>query len=102
MKQKQWKGSMLFVQHARRNIIGKHGLRITFHAWKTHAVTEKDARRKEHLITKVRLARLVSVLFSVWRRQSQVGMKETLIAHERAVADQVRAKIFEQMELERD
>lgn len=102
VRQRQWKSSQTFVQHARRRCIGRSSLCAAVQAWRSHVASEKDARSKEHLAGRLRLARLANVLFGAWRRQAQLAYKETLVAHERAVADQVRSKLFEQMELERE
>eukprot|EP00928_Gymnodinium_smaydae_P070038 TRINITY_DN53980_c0_g1_i1.p1 TRINITY_DN53980_c0_g1~~TRINITY_DN53980_c0_g1_i1.p1 ORF type:complete len:626 (+),score=111.09 TRINITY_DN53980_c0_g1_i1:68-1879(+) len=100
-QQRQLKGSLLLVQRTRRGLTGRCALARTLAAWRSVATGEKADRWQQVLTERIDCKRLLGYAVGTWRRHVQAAWKERLVAHERAAADTVRAKIFEQMEMER-
>lgn len=98
---KQVKDAFSLAQSARRRLVGRFSLVGAWMAWRHAAASGKDERLQQAVAEKLSSKRLLGHLFGVWRYHSQSGWRERLIAHERAAADTVRAKLFEQMESER-
>ncbi|CAE7577147.1 Poc5 [Symbiodinium natans] len=100
-KQKQVKESFALSTRVRQNFLARLAFERAFRSWQAHAAQAKEEQLQNKLASHQQGLRLVSALFSSWRQDAQSGIRERLIAHERAAAAAVRAKLFEQMETER-
>lgn len=101
LKQKQLNRSFLLVQKTRKSVTGRFALEGTLRAWRAAAAAGKDERLQTLLADKVHFLRLSQSVFGFWRSLSQTASREAHIAHERAVAEMVRCKLFESNEQER-
>eukprot|EP00931_Biecheleriopsis_adriatica_P008433 TRINITY_DN10961_c0_g1_i1.p1 TRINITY_DN10961_c0_g1~~TRINITY_DN10961_c0_g1_i1.p1 ORF type:complete len:616 (+),score=131.40 TRINITY_DN10961_c0_g1_i1:214-1848(+) len=101
VKQKQVNRSLCLTQRVRQNLICRLAVEKTFISWRRAVTETKDERLQDLLASKSRSSHMLGCLFSVWRHLTQSSWRERLIAHERAAADTIRAKLFEQMEDER-
>jgi len=101
MKQRQLKGSIMFLMRARGTLAGRYALELSLRAWSATTAASKDARLQTLLTTRICLIRLRSIAFNTWRRKAQEQHREAVVLHERAVAESVRCKLVEQMEVER-
>eukprot|EP00930_Biecheleria_cincta_P027079 TRINITY_DN19025_c0_g1_i1.p1 TRINITY_DN19025_c0_g1~~TRINITY_DN19025_c0_g1_i1.p1 ORF type:complete len:660 (+),score=112.40 TRINITY_DN19025_c0_g1_i1:90-1982(+) len=99
---KQVKDALGLMQSTRRRLAGRFFLESSWRAWRHEAASGKDQRLQQLVAEKLSSKRSLGRLFGVWRHHSQACWRERLIAHERAAADTVRAKLFEQMESERN
>lgn len=101
LKQRQLKDSLVILQRARSGTVGRCGLERALCAWRCAAAGEKNDRLNCRLAAKLHRKRLAVLGFGAWRRHAQLTSKDKLVVHERATADMVRAKLFEEMEMER-
>eukprot|EP00439_Symbiodinium_sp_Y106_P058555 s2476_g8.t1 len=101
LKQKQVKESFALSTRVRQNFFARLAFERAFRSWQAHAVQMKEEQLQNKLASYQQGQRLVAALFTSWRQDVQSGSRERLIAHERAAAGAVRAKLFEQMENER-
>jgi len=101
LKQRQLKDSLVMLQRARSSSVGRCGLERALCAWRCAAAGAKNDRLNCRLAAKLRRKRLAVLAFGAWRRHAQLTSKDKLVVHERATADMVRAKLFEEMEMER-
>jgi hypothetical protein len=100
-KQRQLKDTLGLLQRARTGVVGRCVQERALCAWKMVARTEKNVRLNERLALKLRSQKLSVSAFGTWWHHVQAAASGKLVAHERATADMVRAKLFEQMEMER-
>jgi len=100
-KQKQFKSAVTFTGHVRQNLLGRLAFENGFHSWQARAAESKSNQLQDLLAKKLYAVHTSSNVFGAWRHVSQTSSREKLLAHERASAGAVRAKLFEQMELER-
>lgn len=100
-KQRQLKDSLSLLQRARRGLVGRCAQERVICAWKAVAAAEKDSRLNQLLAAGLHCKRSAAQLFGAWRRLAHLAAMDKSVSHERATADMVRAKLFEQMELER-
>jgi centrosomal protein POC5 len=101
LKQKQLKETMTLLQRARNGVVGRCIQERAICAWRVAARAHKENRIKSRLTRKVRDQHFMLVSFGAWRNQVQTAASSKLVAHERATAELVRTKLFEQMEAER-
>lgn len=101
LKQRQLKDALGLLQRARRGVVGKCAQERVMCAWKAAAAAEKDSRMNDLLAGGLHRKRSAAQLFGAWRRLAHVTAMEKTVSHERATADMVQAKLFEQMEAER-
>jgi len=102
IKQRKVKESLSLLHRARRGLVGRCALEVAWRTWRSVAAASKDERIHSLLSDKVRTTRLLGHTFSSWRRHTQLQQKEALVAHERAAAETVRARLFEKLESERE
>jgi len=100
-KQRQVKSSLSLLQHTRRNLTGRCCLEAALLTWRACLAAEKDARLQALLAAKVRRSRLSGLTFASWRQQAQLARSDAAVARERAAAETVRCKLFEEMEQDR-
>jgi len=101
LKQRQLKDALGLLQRARRGWFGRCAQERVILAWKASVAAAKDSRTKELLAAGLFGKRSAAQLFGAWRRMAHFAAVERVVSHERATADMVRAKLFEQMESER-
>eukprot|EP00434_Breviolum_minutum_P027147 symbB.v1.2.024010.t1/scaffold2242.1/size84735/2 len=101
LKQKQFKSAVTFTGHVRQNLLGRLAFENGFQSWQARAAESKSNQLQDLLAKKLYAVHTSSNVFGAWRHISQTSSREKLLAHERASAGAVRAKLFEQMELER-
>eukprot|EP00927_Polykrikos_kofoidii_P078375 TRINITY_DN75204_c0_g1_i1.p1 TRINITY_DN75204_c0_g1~~TRINITY_DN75204_c0_g1_i1.p1 ORF type:complete len:602 (+),score=97.47 TRINITY_DN75204_c0_g1_i1:57-1862(+) len=89
------------MQRSRGTLSGRCALVKSFAAWKAAAVEEKGDRLQRLLHDKFRGLRLLAFAVGTWRRNTHCAWRERIVAHERAAADTLRSKLFDQMEVER-
>lgn len=102
LKQRQLKGSLALLQRTRGGLAGRCALELSLRTWAAAAAAGKDARLHELLTARLHRARLEGIIFGSWCRATQASRREALVAHERGVAEMVRSKCFEQMELDKE
>jgi len=98
---KKVKDALVLVQSNRRRLVARFSLEGAWRAWRHEAAMGKDERLQQTVAEKLSSKSLSGRLFGVWRHHVQSGWRARLIANERAAADTVRTKLFEQMESER-
>jgi len=89
------------LSRARNGVVGKCVLERAMCAWRTLTILEKDGRVNQVLATKLHGQHSATSAFSTWRCHAQAVIKSKLLNHERAAAEMVRAKLFEQLETDR-
>eukprot|EP00427_Karlodinium_veneficum_P039720 CAMPEP_0169278716 /NCGR_PEP_ID=MMETSP1016-20121227/54499_1 /TAXON_ID=342587 /ORGANISM="Karlodinium micrum, Strain CCMP2283" /LENGTH=604 /DNA_ID=CAMNT_0009366547 /DNA_START=150 /DNA_END=1964 /DNA_ORIENTATION=- len=101
LKQRQLKDVLWKLSRAQNGVVGKCTLERAMCAWRTITVAEKDGRINQVLAKRLHGHHSGVAAFSTWRCHAQAGIKSKLINHERAAAEMVRAKLFEQLETDR-
>ncbi|CAE7496790.1 Poc5 [Symbiodinium pilosum] len=96
LKQKQVKESFALSLRVRQNFLARLAFERSFRAWQARAAEAKEEQLQNKLVSHQQGQRLVAALFASWRQDAQSGSRDRIIAHERAAAGAVRAKLFEQ------
>ncbi|CAJ1422201.1 unnamed protein product [Effrenium voratum] len=100
-KQKQVKGLLLSSQQTHQRCLHRLAFERSFRAWQACAAQRKEERLQQLVAGKLHTSRLLGQLFGCWRQGTLASSREKWLAHERASFGAVRAKLMEQMELER-
>jgi len=101
-KQKQVKDALALTGHVRQNMLARLVFDSGFRMWQARAAESKHNQLQDVLAKKLHDVHMSANFLSAWRQISQTSSREKLLAHERASAGAVRAKLFEQMETERN
>lgn len=101
-KQKQVKDALALTGHVRQNLLARLAFDSGFRMWQARAAESKHNQLQDLLAKKMHDVHMSANFLSAWRQISQTSSREKLLAHERASAGAVRAKLFEQMETERN
>lgn len=101
-KQKQVKDALALTGHVRQNMLARLAFDSGFRMWQARAAESKHNQLQDVLAKKLHDVHMSANFLSAWRQISQTSSREKLLAHERASAGAVRAKLFEQMETERN
>lgn len=101
-KQKQVKDALALTGHVRQNLLARLAFDSGFRMWQARAAESKHNQLQDLLAKKLHDVRMGANFLSAWRQISQTSSREKLLAHERASAGAIRAKLFEQMETERN
>ena len=100
--QRKVKESMQLLTRARRGLVGRCALEVAWRTWRCAATANKDERMQEVLADKVRTRRLLGRIAGTWRRHTQNHRREALLVDERAAAETLRARLFDQIEREKE
>lgn len=101
-KQRQLKISMSLIHRVRHSLSAKFALVQALRAWRSAAEATKEDHLNCVLWAKSWLWRLTARLFASWRQDAHLVWKDRVVAHERMAADSMRAKLFDQMERDKE
>jgi hypothetical protein len=101
LKQRQLKDTLGLLSRARSGMVGRYGLERVMCAWRARATSEKAHDLSQNLAWKRHGRHLAASAFSIWRCHVHATGRDKLTTQERAAAELMRAKLFEQMEMDR-
>lgn len=102
LKQRQLKGTLQLIQRTRGGLASRCSLQLAMSTWSAAIAASKGMRLQQLLAARLQETHSKSLVFGAWRREAQAVRREALVAHERAVAEMVRCKLFEQLEHDKE